>query len=253
MSISKVILNYVFITLYLSTFHFILALDINGPQKINIDDELIEKINNYYEEPIKKINEIEMRKIIKTFNFTKSYEEMEALQKTNNSKKSICSKSLFLFNFYTIATTTHPPVYNPNLELSDSFCENYCDLTNMMAWTRHKLNSLCYCLIQPFGAGSVNSAYYNGLWNSGFFPNTVITGECPALRIQAQKLNSDVFFLGTTNSYSICEYTCKYSQFTDYWTWRNDQAYDNCYCLGTGWSSVALEYNTSWWFGIRPG
>ena len=248
----KIISNFIVIT---SLLYFLCNFSLVSGLQINIinEDRLTEKPNSNGGAAIEKFNNINKKELIKTFNFSRNIEEIEAMAQFNASKKSICSVSLKLFNFKTIAALTNPPSTNPNTKTSDLACETYCDLSGVVDWTRRKSTNDCWCNEQPFGNGGSNSAYYDTDWNSGFYPNLVISGECPALRIQGQKLNSDVLSLGSAISVILCEYACKYAVFTDYWTWRNDQSIDNCYCLGTGWSSVALEYNANWWFGIRPG
>ena len=104
--------------------------------------------------------------------------------------------------------------------------------------------------MKPFGQGSVNSAYTDNDWDSGFYYNTPPPYGCASYTIEAQKLNVGTLykFPSRTGNLSYCQYFCAFAYGITIAAY-NVPTY-TCYCLNTIFNSVAMQYDTQWNFGL---
>jgi len=142
--------------------------------------------------------------------------------------------------------------YNsPFVVVSDAECASSC--VGNMAWTRQQSTGECYCINQPYGDGSINSAYADSNWNSGFYANDDTFGWEHFTMFNQRLWFTNPLYYGVMTSIEYCIAYCQRStgiQVASTYQYSSGQ----CFCQsGTStWDSIAQTYDEDWGFGITP-
>jgi len=144
--------------------------------------------------------------------------------------------------------------YNsPFVIASDAECASSC--VGNMAWTRQQSTGECYCINQPYGDGSINSAYADSNWNSGFYANDDSYNTPHFIMFNQRLWFTNANYLGPQSSLGLCIVECGLIQPVSVQIASTYQySSGDCFCqtVGSTWNGVAQTYDENWGFGIMP-